>query len=251
MRILVAVKIVPDGQDIQVAPDATLDFSKARPVVSEYDLNALEAAAQLAAATDSTTAVITVGSASIDSSALKKSVLARGMDELFMTADDACTGIDAHATAQALAELVSKAGNYDVIICGDGSADLYAKQTGAQLASRLGLPYVAGIISMEQASTMLVCKRKLENEVENIEVPLPAIISVLPEIAIPRICGMKDILSAGKKPMNVAAADVVPDFVLETVSCMAPEQTERKCDITDAGDDGAIESFAAALKAAL
>ena len=49
MQVVAAIKIVPDDQDIQVAADRSLDFSKARPVVSEYDLNALEAAAQLAA----------------------------------------------------------------------------------------------------------------------------------------------------------------------------------------------------------
>ena len=50
MNILVACKIVPDDQDIKVAGNRDLDFSKARPVISTYDKNALEGAAQLAAA---------------------------------------------------------------------------------------------------------------------------------------------------------------------------------------------------------
>ena len=52
MNIIVSCKIVPDDQDIQVAPDRTLDYSKAKGVVSAYDLNAIEAAAQLAAGQD-------------------------------------------------------------------------------------------------------------------------------------------------------------------------------------------------------
>ena len=48
MNIIVSCKIVPDDQDIQVAPDRTLDYSKAKGVVSAYDLNAIEAAAQMA-----------------------------------------------------------------------------------------------------------------------------------------------------------------------------------------------------------
>ena len=48
MNIAVAVKVVPDDQDIAVAADRTLDYSKAHQVVSEYDLNAIEAAALLA-----------------------------------------------------------------------------------------------------------------------------------------------------------------------------------------------------------
>ena len=62
VKIAVAFKVVPDDQDIQVASDGTLDFSKAKGTVSTYDLNALEAAAQLAAANPgSTVTAVTVG----------------------------------------------------------------------------------------------------------------------------------------------------------------------------------------------
>ena len=72
VKIAVAFKVVPDDQDIQVASDGTLDFSKAKGTVSTYDLNALEAAAQLAAANPgSTVTAVTVGAASIDDSKLK------------------------------------------------------------------------------------------------------------------------------------------------------------------------------------
>ena len=50
MNIVAAFKVVPDDQDIQVSADRTLDCSKAKGIVSAYDLNALEAAAQLGAA---------------------------------------------------------------------------------------------------------------------------------------------------------------------------------------------------------
>ena len=43
MKIVVAVKVVPDDQDIFVSPDRSLDYSKAKPKISEYDKNALEA----------------------------------------------------------------------------------------------------------------------------------------------------------------------------------------------------------------
>ena len=62
---------------------------------------------------------------------------------------------------------------------------------------------------------------------------------------------MKDILAAGKKPMNVFGADAATDASLETVSCLAPEQADRKQQVVDASSDGAIEQFAAALKASL
>lgn len=75
MNIVVCCKVVPDDQDIQVAADGTLDYSKAKLIVSAYDLNAIEAAAQLAAANEGSNVVaVTVGGADIDDSKLKKNV---------------------------------------------------------------------------------------------------------------------------------------------------------------------------------
>ena len=252
MNIVVCCKVVPDDQDIQVAADGTLDYSKAKPIVSAYDLNAIEAAAQLAAANEGSKVIaMTVGGADIDDSKLKKNILARGVDELYMTADDACKGLDAHAAAAALADLVAKAGEYDLILCGDGSADDYAQQVDVQLAARLGLPSVNGATKIEAGSGSVTVERTLEDVVEVVEAPLPCVVSVAPDIALPRIPGMKDILAAGKKPMGVAGADGAYESALEVLSCKAPEQAERKLEVMDASEDGAIEKFAAALKAAL
>ena len=107
MRIAVAFKAVPDAQDVQVAGDRTLDFSKAKLTISEYDKNALELGAQLA---DEAVA-ITVGGKDIDNSKLKKDVMARGMGHLYMAADDALADLDAAATAAALADVLAKAGD--------------------------------------------------------------------------------------------------------------------------------------------
>ena len=249
MNIVAAFKVVPDDQDIQVSADGTLDYSKAKNTVSAYDLNAIEAAAQLA--DGGRVVAVTAGPADIDDSKLKKNILARGVDELYMTADDACKGLDARATAVALAELVSKVGDFDVVLCGDGSADNYAQQVDVQLAAKLGLPVVTAATKITAKDGALEVERTLEDVVEVVEVPLPAVVSVAPDIALPRIPGMKDILAAGKKPMGVAGADGAYESALEVLSCKAPEQAERKLEVMDASEDGAIEKFAAALKAAL
>ena len=220
--------------------------------MSTYDLNAIEAAAQLAAANEGSNVVaVTVGGADIDDSKLKKNVLARGVDELYMTADDACKGLDARATAVALAELVSKVGDFDVVLCGDGSADNYAQQVDVQLADALGLPVVTAVSAVSVEGAVATCDRMLETQLQTVQVDLPAVISVVPDIALPRIPGMKDILAAGKKPMNVAGADGAYESSIEVASCLAPKQADRKREILEASADGAIEQFAAALKAAL
>lgn len=42
-----------------------------------------------------------------------------------------------------------------------------------------------------------------------------------------------------------------PAATIEVVSCAAPKAAERVCTVLEASADGAIEQFAAALKAAL
>ncbi len=251
MKVIAACKVVPDDQDISVTSDGSLDYSHAKDIASVYDLNAIEAAAQLTAHEGSSAVVITAGPASIDDSKLKKNILARGIDELFMVADDACADMDARATAEALVALTAQIGEYDLILCGDGSADNYAQQVDVQLAAKLDVPFVNGVTKIEAQGPTLLVERTLEDVVEIVEVPLPAVVSVSPDAALPRIPGMRDILSAGKKPMNVSRADAVAEASLETISCRAPEQASRKLEILDASTDGAIEQFAAALKAAL
>lgn len=252
MKIIASCKILADDQDIVANPGQPLDYSKAHQVVSEFDLNAIEAAAQLAAANEGTVVAVSVAEAAAGKdSKLKKNILARGVDELFMTADDACKGLDAHATAAELAKLVAKVGEFDLVVCGDGSADLYAQQTDVQLADALGLPCVTAVSKMEMEGGKLVCERMLETQVETVEVALPAVVSVIPDIAQPRICGMKDILAAGKKPASIEAGDAVAAATVDVVEEKAPEQADRKLEIFDAANEGDVEKFAAAVKAAL
>ncbi|MCL2529387.1 MAG: electron transfer flavoprotein [Coriobacteriia bacterium] len=251
MKIAVCFKVVPDDQDILVNSDRSLDYSKAQQIVSTYDLNAIEVAAQLASTHEASLVALTAGSALIDSSKLKKGVLSRGVDELFMIADDACTNMDALATAAALADLVTKNGGFDLIICGDGSADNFARQVDVQLAAKLGLPVVTSASKLAIEAGALVVERSLEDVIEVVRVSMPAVVSVTPDAALPRIPGMKEIVAAGKKPSEVQASGSSVVSALEVLDCRAPEQVARKLQVIDASQDGAIEQFVAALKAAV
>ena len=234
MNIAVAVKVVPDDQDIVVASDRTLDYSKAHQIVSEYDLNAIEAATLLAEATGATLYAISASNAKADDLKVKKSILSRGPAELRLIADDAFQFADARTTARALAKLVEGIGNVDLIVCGDGSADMYAGQVDVQLAAELGLPAINAVTSL-----------KLEDG---------AVVAVTPECAFPRIAGMREILAAGKKPTTVtSAADAGVDTTpaVETASITAPELAERKRQVFDMKNDGDFDAFAAAVAAAV
>ena len=78
MKIIVCYKLVPEEQDIVVKRDKTLDFTQAQWKVGQYDLNAVEAGAQLAEAASGEVVVLTVGGDIVDNSKLKKDILSRG-----------------------------------------------------------------------------------------------------------------------------------------------------------------------------
>ena len=172
MNIAVAVKVVPDDQDIVVGADRSIDASKAHQIVSEYDLNALEAAAQLADATGAKLVAISASNGAADDLKVKKSILSRGPEELFMVADDGLAMADARTTAAALAKLVGDVEDgVDLVVCGDGSADMYAGQVDVQLASILGVPVVNKATGLSVEDGVLVVERTLDDCVEVVEVP--------------------------------------------------------------------------------
>ena len=127
----------------------------------------------------------------------------------------------------------------------------YAQQVDVQLADALGLPVVTAVSAVSVEGAVATCDRMLETQLQTVQVDLPAVISVVPDIALPRIPGMKDILAAGKKPSSVNAASDVEAAVVDVVETKAPQQAERKMEMLDASVDGDLEKFAAALKAAL
>lgn len=254
MKIVAAIKVVPDDESIFVAGDRSLDYSKAQQTISTYDLNAIEAGAQLAAATGGNLVAISASGAKANDSKVKKSILSRGPEELFMVADDSLATVDSNATAQALKTLLDKVGDYDLVICGDGSADMYAGQVDVQLAAALGVPVVNAVTKLTMEGDTLVVERTLDTEVEEIEVPLPAVVAVSPEVAEPRIAGMKEILAAGKKPATIedaAAAGVTVNEVVEISEIKAPEMTPRKGEIYDLATDGDLDKFCDAVAQAI
>ena len=248
MNIAVAVKVVPDDQDIVVGADRSIDASKAHQIVSEYDLNALEAAAQLADATGAKLVAISASNGAADDLKVKKSILSRGPEELFMVADDGLAMADARTTAAALAKLVGNVeGGVDLVVCGDGSADMYAGQVDVQLASILGVPVVNKATGLSVEDGVLVVERTLDDCVEVVEVPLPAVVSVQPSIALPR-----EILAAGKKPATVAdaaASGVSVEGTVAVVDVKAPELADRKRQIFDASKDGDFDEFVRSIVA--
>ena len=256
MKIVVCYKLVPEEQDISVKKDDTLDFSKAGPKISQFDLNAVEASDELKKmAGDSAITALSVGGKMLENSKARKDIMSRGPDDLALVIDEKFENMLPHQTARVLAAAAQKNG-FDIILCGDGSGDLYAQQVGLQLGELLGVPVINGVSKLVSVgSGKVVVERALDDEVEVLELTLPAVIAVSADINTPRIPGMKAILDASKKPMNtMSAGDIglgdIP-VLAECLSVLAPKQKERLNVIIEGDGDDEIAAFANHLRKAM
>ena len=253
MNTVACYKITPDNQDVAVAPDGSIDLAHAAMVLGEYDLMAIEEAAKVAEATEGRAVLLTAGGEALGDTKLVKAALSRGASELYSVSDPALADADAFQTATVLAAALGQM-EYDLVICGEGSADRYEQQVGSLLGSLLGLPVVNAVSSIEPRDGSVVVERALENEVEVLEVALPAVVSVTTDINLPRIPQLKDILAAGKKPVTTWTLDEVGGLssaCVETVSVKAPGNVERKKVVYESGSAENVGELAANIRASL
>jgi len=255
MKIVVSYKCVPSNDSINIKGDRSLDISKAVWEIGQFDLNAAEEAMKLAAAVESEVVALTANIPSVATdSKLRKSILCRGMGEQFAISDGSFAGADSLYTAKALKAGIDKIGGVDLIICGEGSGDIYAQQVGNSLGALLGWPTINAVRKMEYVDGKIKVERNICDAVETLIISLPAVISVTPDINFPRIPSFKDIMAAGKKPFTVwSPSDVsfAATAAYETESILAPEETERRKIILDSSADGAIDEFVNLIKKAL
>ncbi|HIE5767654.1 TPA: putative electron transfer flavoprotein FixA [Proteus mirabilis] len=253
MNIITCYKSVPDEQDITVnSADSSLDFSRANTKISQYDLNAIEAANQLKTQLDGIQiTAMSVGGKALTNAKARKDVLSRGADELVVVVDDQLEASLPYQTAVALAAAATKKG-YDLILCGDGSADLSSQQVSLLVGEFLNIPAINGINKIVSLSNdSITVERELENEIETLTIPLPAVIAVSTDINTPQIPSMKAILGAAKKPVQQwSVADLGLDAITtrSEQKVAAPKQKVRQRIIIEGDGDDQIAELAEHLR---
>lgn len=90
MNVVVCFKSVYDDVAIRTNSDKTLDYQAVPHIVSLYDLNAIEAAAQFVEGSNGEHSLIalTVGDTKIHDTTMRKNVAARGASEVYLVMDD-------------------------------------------------------------------------------------------------------------------------------------------------------------------
>lgn len=251
MNIVVCVKFTPDVNDMETRNDGSIGLDRAEWIIGGFDLQAIEAGVRLAESQPgSKVTALSAGPRAINNSKLKKDVLSRGPDELIIVADDALQNADTHTTAQVLAAAARKVDSVDLVLCGEGSADLYFQQVGLQLGELLEQPTLNAVSRIEPNGSSLRLERSLEDEIEVLDVPLPAVLSVTTDIHEPRLPTMKEILKASKKPVTewtLADLGIEVRPSIAVVSTRAPDSVKRKGVILS----GTAEEAAKALVSSL
>ena len=229
--IIACFKWVVDEAYIRRTASGELDFSSVDYKISEYDRNAIEEAVRLKETLGGNAIGVTVGVPEATKGV--KDALSRGCDHAYFIADSSFGNLEPSQTASILAEVIhSRIQSFDLIICGEGSSDLYAQQVGPRLAEKLGIPCVSFVQKLSVDAGMLSAERRVEEGIEVIAASLPALVTVLPDINVPRIPGVKDTLTASRKPVVTIRKDElqpVGEAHLHMVSVTAAKM-ERTCE---------------------
>jgi electron transfer flavoprotein beta subunit len=204
VKIAVCVKHAVDETELKVDQAGNPQFAGAASKMSSFDKNAVEEALRVKAAHTGDVTVLTVGTQ--DAKKTMKEALAMGADRGILVNADPMS-ISTGRTAELLAAAVKKAGPFDLVLCSEGSSDIYSGLVPPMIGELLGLPYVGYARKVEVAGQSAKVERSLEDSVEVVEAPLPLVISVVSEINEPRYPTLIQIMQAGKKPMEELAPD--------------------------------------------
>lgn len=240
MKIVVAYKWAPNPQDATVSPAGVVDWSRAKSGISEYDPVAIQLARQLADATGGEVIGLTAGTRGVDATLARKAALSRGLDRVVIVADDGLEGAGTTELAAVLAAAVRHIGDVDLVLTGDSSVDMGAKMVPTVLAGQLGWPAVGEVTAVSGEAGLLRVERALPDGTQVVQITGPAVLAASTNAVVPRVPGMKDILAAGKKPvetLEMAALDLPAGGASVTVTDTSrPDLKTRLGQIIDATD---------------
>jgi electron transfer flavoprotein alpha/beta subunit len=212
MHIVVCIKQVPDTADVKINPETnTLIREGVESIINPFDENAIEAALVLKDEKGAKITVVSMGPPQVES-ALKE-CLARGVDDVVLLSDRAFAGADSLATSYTLAEGIKTLEEKpDLILFGKQAIDGDTAQVGPGVAEILDLPLVTYVRKVEVNEDKIKVERVFEDGYEVIESPLPAVLTVLKEMNIPRMASLKGKMKAKKAEIKIlTAADIKAD----------------------------------------
>ncbi|GAA3389476.1 electron transfer flavoprotein subunit beta/FixA family protein [Streptomyces roseoviridis] len=201
LKIAVCVKYVPDATgDRGFADDLTTDREAVDGLLSELDEYAVEQALRISEeADDAEVTVVTVGPD--DAKDALRKALSMGADKAVHVNDEDIHGTDVIGTSAILAKALERTG-FDLVVCGMASTDGTMGVLPALLAERLGLPQMTLLSEVSVEDGTVKGRRDGDAASEQLQAPLPAVVSVTDQSGEARYPSFKGIMAAKKKPVE-------------------------------------------------
>jgi len=196
LRILAALKQVPDTSEVRIDPErGTLIRDGVPSIMNPFDAYALEEGLRWRDALGGEVIAITMGPPQAE--AILREAISMGADSAILLSDRSFAGADTWATSHTLAAAVRKIGGIDLVLTGKQAIDGDTAQTGPGIAASLDWPQLTFVGKVREiADSVIVAERDVEGGVEIVECPLPAVISILKDANSPRMPSLRGKMKA-------------------------------------------------------
>jgi len=188
LNIVVCIKQVPDTMDVRIDPETNTLIREGVPsILNPFDEFAIEEGLRIREKCGGKVTVITMGPPQADE--VLRTALAMGVDEVVLLSDRAFAGSDTLATSYTLSKGIEKIGDTDLVITGKQAIDGDTAQVGPGIASRLGFTqftYVFKVEDIDVDAGKIIVERLLDGGRERVEGKLPALLTVVKDINVPR-----------------------------------------------------------------
>jgi len=201
MNVVGCVKQIPDPAEPGSLDPSTKTLKRdGKLILDESDSYGVEMALQLVDKAGGGEVTLVSMAPNSETSGLR-TALAMGAASATLVSDPALNGTDALGTAKVLAAAIGSAGP-DLVLAATESSDGYTGTVPEQLAAILGLPSVTFAKTVEIVDGTVKIQRQTELGYDEVECPLPAVVSVTAGVVEPRYPSFKGIMAAKSKPVE-------------------------------------------------
>ncbi|GLI19893.1 MULTISPECIES: electron transfer flavoprotein subunit beta/FixA family protein [Tepidanaerobacter] len=197
MRIIIPIKQVPETSNVKMDPETgTMVREGVESIINPLDLYSIETGIRLKEKYGGEIIVVSMGPKKAEE-ALKEAI-AMGCDDGVLLTDRFFAGSDTFATSYTISKAIEKLKPFDLILCGERATDGDTAQVGPGIASLLGLPLSTFTSKVEVEDGHIKANRLIEGGYEVLNLPMPALVTVVKEIADPRLPTLTGKLKAKK-----------------------------------------------------
>jgi len=220
---------------VLTADEQALETKHLGFTISPHEECGVEEAVRIVEAAGGEVVVLTLGPAEAEEQL--RDCMAIGADRGILLKTDG-TEWDAQATAAAIVDAIRAEEPFDLILFGNESADSGNYQVGIRVAYAFGLPVVTGLKGIAVEDGQVRCERDAGGPRDVYVVPLPAVLTVLEGLNLPRYPSVPGRLRAKSKPLAVAEPSR-PESKLEKLRLVVPEGQGKQAEILGHGADAA------------